>query len=65
MHVLTIIITYTFLEELEVQENKFGSCMRISVMEYAQRYHIHEEEVRGLHINMGNVEIKYNGRRGR
>ena len=32
MHALTIIITCTFLAELEVHERKFGSCMRIEVM---------------------------------
>jgi hypothetical protein len=41
MHVLTIIITCTFLEELEVQERKFGSYMRIVVMEYAQGSYNH------------------------
>jgi hypothetical protein len=65
MLVLAIIITCTFLVELEVRENNFGSYMRIEVMEDAQGYYTHEEEVRGLHINMGNVETESNGRRGR
>jgi hypothetical protein len=65
MHVLTIIITCTFLAELEVQENKFGSYMRTGVMEYAQGYYIHEEEIIGLHVSMGNAETKSNGRRDR
>jgi hypothetical protein len=56
MHVLTIIITCTFIAELEVQENKFGSYMRIGVMEYSQGYCIHEEEIRCLHVSMRNVE---------
>jgi hypothetical protein len=34
-------------------------------MEYSQGYYIHEDKVRGFHVNMGNVETKYNGRRGR
>ena len=34
-------------------------------MEDAQGYYIHEEEFIGLHINMGNVETKSNGRRDR
>jgi hypothetical protein len=37
-------------------KRKFGSYMRIGVMEYAQRYYSHEEEVRGLHVSMRNVE---------
>jgi hypothetical protein len=56
MHVLTIIITCTFLAELEVHENNFGSYMRTGVMEDAQGSYNHEEEVIGLHVNMGNVE---------
>jgi hypothetical protein len=36
MHVLTIIITYTFLVELEVEERKFDYYMRNGVMEYAK-----------------------------
>jgi hypothetical protein len=35
MHVLTIIITCTFLAELEIHENNFGSYMRTGVMEDA------------------------------
>jgi hypothetical protein len=35
MHVLTIIITCTFLAELEVHEKNFGSYMRTGVMEDA------------------------------
>jgi hypothetical protein len=65
MHVLTIITTCTFLTELEVQENNFGSYMRTGVMEYSYGYYRHEEEIRGLHFSMGNVEIDSNGRRGR
>jgi hypothetical protein len=63
MHVLTIIITCTFLAELEVQENKFGSYMRTGVMEYAQGYYNHEEEIKGIHVSMGNAETKSNRRR--
>jgi hypothetical protein len=65
MHVLTIIITCTFLAELEVHENNFGSYMRTGVMEDAQGSYNHEEEVIGLHVSMGNVETESNGRRGR
>jgi hypothetical protein len=32
-------------------------------MEVAQRYHSHEEEIKGFHVNMGNAETKSNGRR--
>jgi hypothetical protein len=42
MHVLTIIITCTFLVELEVQENNFGSYMRNGVMEDVEGYYNHE-----------------------
>jgi hypothetical protein len=52
MHVLTIIITCTFLAELEVHESNFGSYMRTRVMENSQGYYIHEEEIVGLHVNM-------------
>jgi hypothetical protein len=65
MHVLTITITCTFPAELELQENNFGSYMRIGVMEDAQGSCNHEEEVIGLHVSKGNVEKESNGRRGR
>jgi hypothetical protein len=65
MHVLTIIITCTFLVELQAHENNFGSYTRNGVMEYAQRSYSHEEEVIILHVGMGNAETKSNGRRGR
>jgi len=65
MHVLTIIITDTFLVELEVQENNFGSYMRTGVMKDSHGSYNHEEDIRGLHVIMGNVEIESNGRRGR
>jgi hypothetical protein len=39
--------------------------MRIEVMEDAHGSYIHEEEVKVLHISMGNVETKSNGRRGK
>jgi hypothetical protein len=32
-------------------------------MEDTQGSYNHEEEIIGLHVNMGNVEIVYNGRR--
>jgi hypothetical protein len=32
-------------------------------MENAQGYYIHEEEVKGLHVSMGNDETNSNGRR--
>jgi hypothetical protein len=65
MHVLTIIITCTFLPELEVQEKKIGSYTRNGVMEDSQGSYSHEEDIRGLHVSMGNVEKNSNGRRGR
>jgi hypothetical protein len=65
MQVLTIIITCTFLAELEVEENKFGSYIRSGVMEDSHGYYIHEEEIICLHVSMGNVETNSNGRRGK
>jgi hypothetical protein len=65
MHVLTIIITGTFLTELEVQDNNFGSYIRTGVMEDSQLSYSDEKEVVGMHVNMGNVEIESNGRRWR
>ena len=56
IHVLTVIITCTFLTELKVQEKKFGYYMRTRVMEYAQRSYTHEGDIIGLHVNIGNVE---------
>jgi hypothetical protein len=65
MHVLTIIITCTFLEELEVQERNFGYYMRTRVMDDAQGCYNHEEEIKGVHIGMRNSEIDSNGRKGK
>jgi hypothetical protein len=39
--------------------------MRTEVMEDAQGSYSYEEEIKGLHVIMGNVETKYNGRRGK
>jgi hypothetical protein len=39
--------------------------MRNRDMEDAQGYYNHEEEIIGLHVNMGNVETESNGRRDR
>jgi hypothetical protein len=41
----------------------FGSYMRIGVMEDALVSYNHEEEVRGIHVSMGNDETKSNERR--
>jgi hypothetical protein len=56
MHVLTIIITCTFLAELEVQERKIVSYMRNKIMDDSKGYYSHEEEIIVLHISMGNAE---------
>jgi hypothetical protein len=63
MHVLTLIITCTFIIELKVQESNFGSYMRTGVMEDAQGSYNNEEEIIGLHVIMGNAETNSNGRR--
>jgi hypothetical protein len=44
--------------------NNFGSYMRTGVVEDAYGYYNHEEEVKGLHVRMGNSKTKSNGRRG-
>jgi hypothetical protein len=56
MHVLTVIITCTFIAELEVHENKSGSYIRNGNMEDDQGSYNHEEEVRGVYVIMGNDE---------
>jgi hypothetical protein len=38
--------------------------MRTKVMEDSQGYYNHEEDIIGLHVSMGSVETKSNGRRG-
>jgi hypothetical protein len=66
MHVLTIIITCTFLVELkDIQESNFFSYIGTGVMEYAQGYYNYEEDIIGLHFNIRNVETESNGRRDR
>jgi hypothetical protein len=63
--ILRIIVTCKFLVELEVQERIFGSYMRNRDMEDSQGSYNHEEEVRGLDVNMGNEETDSNGRRSK
>jgi hypothetical protein len=41
------------------------SYMRTRDMEDAQGYYSHGDDVRGLHVIMGNLEIDSNGRRSR
>jgi hypothetical protein len=65
IHVLTIIITCTFITELEVHERNFGSYLRTRVMEYSKGSYSHAENIIGLHVNMGNAETESNERRGR
>jgi hypothetical protein len=65
MHVITIIITCTFLKKLKEQERKFGSYMRTRAMEDAQRSYSHQEEIIGLDVTMVNAKTKSNGRRDR
>jgi hypothetical protein len=62
---LTIIITCTFLVELEVQERKFGSYMRTKITEYDQGYYNHGENITCLHVSMRNSKTESNGKRGR
>jgi hypothetical protein len=65
MHLIRMIITCTFLTELEIQEKNFGYYTRNEVMEDAQGSYNHEEGIRGLHVTTWNVETKSNGRRYR
>jgi hypothetical protein len=53
------------LAELEIQKTNFSPYMRTRDMEDAQGFYNHEEEIGGLHTNMGNVETESNGRRNR
>jgi hypothetical protein len=62
---ITLIITGTFLAKLDVEESNFGSYKMNGVMEDAQGYYIHEEEIKGMHVSIRNVEIGLNGRRDR
>jgi hypothetical protein len=55
----------TFSTEFRGSKRYFGFCMRTTTMEYAQGSYIHKEELRGLHVSMGNVEMDSNGRRDR
>jgi hypothetical protein len=54
-----------FLAEFRGTGRNFGSYMRTTTMEDAQGSYSHGEEFRGLHVSMGNVETKSNGRRER
>ena len=54
-----------FLEEFRGSRRKFSLCMRSIEMEYDQGSYSHEEEFKGIHVSMGNVETKSNGRRER
>jgi len=64
MQALTIIITCKFIPGLEVHEKNFCYYMRKGAMENAHGSYNHGEEIKGLYINMGNVETSSNGRRG-
>jgi hypothetical protein len=52
-----------FLAEFRGIGMNFGSYMRTTSMEDSQGSYNHEEEFIGLHVSMGNVETKSNGRR--
>jgi hypothetical protein len=39
--------------------------MRNISMEYSQGFYIHDDEFRGLHVSMGNVDTESNGIRDR
>jgi hypothetical protein len=52
-----------FLQNLEVQKGSLVFCMKTTTMEDAQGSYNDEEEFKGLHVNMGNVETNSNGRR--
>jgi hypothetical protein len=47
------------------RKSNFSSYMKTGIIEYAQGSYNHEEEVIGLHVDMGNAETKSNGRRDR
>jgi hypothetical protein len=54
-----------FLAKFRGKGRNFGSYMRTTTMEDSQGSYNHEEEFIGLHVSMGNVETKSNGRRER
>jgi len=56
MHVLTKTTTCTILVELEVWKWHFGSYMRTGVMDDSQWYYNHDEDIKVLHVGMGNVD---------
>jgi hypothetical protein len=43
-------------------KKNFGSYMRTTAMENAQWFYSHDEEFRGFHVSMGNVETDSKGR---
>jgi hypothetical protein len=62
--ILTAIIACTFLQSYKYRKAEPSSYMRTRDMEDAQGYYNHEEEIKGLHVIMGNFEINSNGKRG-
>jgi hypothetical protein len=49
--------------ELEIHEKIFVSYMRTKDMEDSKGSYNNEYDIRGLHVNMGNVEFESNGHR--
>jgi len=55
-----------FIADFRGTRRHFGSYMKTRVpMEDSQGSYSHGEEFRGIHVNIGNDETKYNGRRER
>jgi len=44
-----------------MEKNRYN--MRTKDMKYSQGYFTHEDEVRGIHVSMGNAKTKSNGLR--
>jgi hypothetical protein len=58
--VVSVPITCGFWCNDNRTSNNFSSYMRIGVMEDAQGYYSHEEEIRGLHVSMWIAETESN-----
>jgi len=59
------ILLHAHFAELGVQEEQIKFIMRTRSLEDAQGTHSHEEEEKGLNINLGNEETWSNGHRSR
>jgi hypothetical protein len=57
------ILLHAYFAELGVQEEHIKFIIRNRSMEDSQVTYIHEEEVKGMHVSLGNEVTKSNGHR--